>query len=350
MSTEWLKGEVKVINEEAAAAAEARQGQLTKPPGSLGRLEQAAVRLAGMQGVEKPLLERIHISVFAADHGVAAEGVSAFPQEVTVAMIANFAQGGAAISVLAKELGATLEVVDVGAISVPAELPGVISHRAGDGTANFAREAAMSEAQLAIALQAGEKAVNRAVAARAQLFIGGEMGIANTSAATAITCALLQRPAVELVGPGTGLKADGVSHKAQVIERALALHRDAMTSPLDILRCVGGFEIAALCGAYIAAAQRGLPVLVDGFISSSAALLALRINPAIAPWLMLSHASAEPGHVAMVEAIGDQPLLDLGMRLGEGSGAATTASLLRVACALHNNMATFAEAGVAEKS
>ena len=350
MSIEWLNDEVAAINKEAAAAAEARQGQLTKPPGSLGRLEKMAVRLAGMQGEEKPSLERIHISVFAADHGVAAEGVSAFPQEVTVAMIANFAHGGAAINVLAKSLGATLEVVDVGAVSVPPELPGVISHRAGNGTANFAKQVAMNDTQLATSLQAGREAVERAVSAQAQLFIGGEMGIANTSAATAMTAALLQRPVVELVGPGTGLKAEGVNHKAQVIEQALALHKDLMSSPQDVLRCVGGFEIAALCGAYIAAAQQGLPVLVDGFISSSAALLALRINPAIAPWVMLSHASAEPGHAAMVAAIGEQPLLDLGMRLGEGSGAAITVPLLRLACELHNNMATFAEAGVAEKS
>jgi nicotinate-nucleotide--dimethylbenzimidazole phosphoribosyltransferase len=350
MSVEWLKGEVAAINGTAAAAAEARQGQLTKPPGSLGRLERLAIRLAGMQGAEKPSLEQVHISVFAADHGVAAEGVSAFPQEVTVAMIANFAHGGAAISVLAKALGATLEVVDVGAASEPPALPGVIAARAGSGTANFAKEAAMSAEQLASALQAGREAVARAAAAKAQLFIGGEMGIANTTSATAIACALLQRPAVDLVGPGTGLAAEGINHKAEVIEKALALHRGAMDSPLEVLRCVGGFEIAALSAAYIAAAQQGLPVLVDGFISSSAALLALRINPAIAPWLMLSHASAEPGHAAMVAAIGEQPLLDLGMRLGEGSGAAATVPLLRLACALHGNMATFAEAGVAEKS
>ena len=348
MSVEWLKGDVAVIDTKAAAAAEARQGQLTKPPGSLGRLENIAVRLAGIQRVEKPSLERIHISVFAADHGVAAEGVSAFPQEVTVAMIANFAQGGAAISVLAKALGATLEVVDVGAVSEPPTMPGVISHRAGNGTANLATEAAMSEQQLTVAMHAGREAVARAVEAKAQLFIGGEMGIANTTSATAIACALLQRPAADLVGPGTGISADGVSHKAKVIERALALHKEAMHSPLELLRCLGGFEIAALAGAYIAAAQQGLPMLVDGFISTSAALMALRINPAIAPWLMLSHASAEPGHAAMVEAIDEQPLLDLGMRLGEGSGAATTVPLLRLACELHNNMATFAEAGVAE--
>lgn len=348
MNFEWLQGDVAVIDEKAAGAAEARQGQLTKPPGSLGRLESLAIRLAGMQGVEKPSLDTIHISVFAADHGVAAEGVSAFPQEVTVAMIANFSQGGAAISVLAKTLGATLEVVDVGAVSEPPAMPSVISARAGNGTANFATQPAMSAEQLAVALQAGREAVARAVEAKTQLFIGGEMGIANTTSATAIACALLQRPATELVGPGTGISAEGVNHKAEVIERGLVLHRAAMLNPVEVLRCFGGFEIAALTGAYIAAAQQGLPVLVDGFISSSAALAALRINPAIAPWLMLSHASAEPGHAAMVEAIGERPLVDLGMRLGEGSGAASCVPLLRLACELHANMATFAEAGVAE--
>ena len=350
MSVEWLNGEVAAINVDAAAAAEARQGQLTKPPGSLGRLEKLAVRLAGMQGAEKPSLERVHISVFAADHGVAAEGVSAFPQEVTVAMIANFAHGGAAISVLAKSLGATLEVVDVGAANEPPALSGVISARAGNGTANFSREAAMSEDQLLAALQAGREAVTRAVEAKAKLFIGGEMGIANTTAATALACVLLRRSASELVGPGTGLDSDGISHKAEVIERALALHQDVMETPLDVLRHVGGFEIAALAGAYIACAQQGLPVLVDGFIATAAALVAFHINPSIEPWLMLSHASAEPGHAAMVESLGEQPLLDLGMRLGEGSGAATAVPLLRLACELHNHMATFAEAGVADGS
>jgi len=350
MATDWLNQPAAPLQQQAAAAAEARQGQLTKPPGSLGRLEQLAQRLAAMQGSERPSLERVHISVFAADHGVAAEGVSAFPQEVTVAMIANFANGGAAISVLARELGANLEVVDVGAVAVPAELPHVISRRAGAGSANFCEGPAMDEAQLAEALSAGREAVARALADEAQLFIGGEMGIANTTAASAIAAALLGKQPAELAGPGTGLDAAGVSHKAQVIERALALHQAALGNPLEVLRRLGGFEIAALCGAYLSAAQQGLAVLVDGFISSVAALVALRINPAIAPWLLLSHASAEPGHAAVVAAIGEQPLLDLKMRLGEGSGAAVALPLLRLACALHNNMATFAEAGVADGS
>jgi nicotinate-nucleotide--dimethylbenzimidazole phosphoribosyltransferase len=349
MNLDWLYQPAAPLDQQAAAAAEARQGQLTKPPGSLGRMEQLAQRLAAMQGQPWPGLERIRISVFAADHGVAAEGVSAFPQEVTVAMIANFAQGGAAISVLARELGASLEVVDVGALTAPAAMPHVVNRRVGAGTANFCQGPAMDEAQLGEALAAGREAVERAKASGAQLFIGGEMGIANTTAATAIASALLEKSPAELAGPGTGLDAAGVSHKAQVIERALALHREALDSPLEVLRRLGGFEIAALCGAYLSAAQQGMPVLVDGFISSCAALVALRLNPSIAPWLMLSHASAEPGHAAVVAAIGEQPLLDLKMRLGEGSGAAIAVPLLRLACALHNNMATFAEAGVAGK-
>ena len=349
MPADWLFQPAASPDQRSAAAAEARQAQLTKPPGSLGRLEGLAVRLAAMQAQERPWLERIRISIFAADHGVAAEGVSAFPQEVTVAMIANFAHGGAAISVLARELGASLEVVDVGAAQASGELPLVVSRRIAAGTANFCKAAAMDEGQLAEALMAGREAVERALAVDAQLFIGGEMGIANTTAASAIASALLEKKPAELAGPGTGLDNSGVSHKARVIERALTLHREALDQPLEVLRRLGGFEIAALCGAYLSAAQRGLPVLVDGFISSVAALVALRLNPAIAPWLLLSHASAEPGHAAVVEAIGEQPLLDLQMRLGEGSGAAVTVPLLRLACALHNNMATFAEAGVAGK-
>jgi len=350
MKIDWLYNDAAPITAEAAVAAEARQGQLTKPPGSLGRLEQLAVTLAGMQGNERPALERIAITIFAADHGVAEEGVSAFPQEVTTAMIANFAHGGAAISVLARELDARLEVVNVGAINETDDLPGVIDRRVAPGTANFAKGAAMSEEQLAEALACGREAIERSLEDGAQLFIGGEMGIANTTAATAIAAALLSLSPSTLAGPGTGLDASGVSHKAAVIEKALVLHGLDGEDPLATLRCVGGFEIAALCGAYLAAAQRALPVLVDGYIATTAALLALRINPGCEPWLMLSHASAEPGHAALVEACGMQPLLDLGMRLGEGSGAAVTVPLLRQACALHNNMATFAEAGVADGS
>lgn len=348
MSLDWLETPAKALDVAMLEAARARQGQLTKPPGSLGYLEEIAVRLAAMQGTQQPALDRVRIAVFAADHGVAEEGVSAFPQAVTGQMIGNFARGGAAISVLARNLGASLEVVDVGSIADSAAMPGVIVQKAGNGSANFRRGPAMTGAQLAAAFQAGRDAVGRALDAGAQLFIGGEMGIANTTAATAVACALLEQSPQQIAGPGTGLAPEGVAHKARVIGEALALHHAAMTSPLEVLRHVGGFEIAALSGAYIACAQAGLPALVDGFIASAAALAALRLRPDAADWLFYGHASAEPGYVHLMEALGARPLVNLGLRLGEGSGAAVALPILRAACALHGQMATFAEAGVAE--
>jgi len=346
LSFDWLQHPIATPSGESREQALARQASLTKPPGSLGRLEEVAVRLAALQGSEAPSLDRIRIVVFAADHGVVEEGVSAFPQAVTVEMIKNFARGGAAISVLARSLGAELEVVDVGAANPVDELPGVVSQRAAEGTRNLSREPAMDEAQLAASLAAGRDAVGRG--AGMQLFIGGEMGIGNTTAATSVAAALLGLDAASLVGPGTGLDAEGVAYKARIIDAALRLHQAQLTDPLSVLQHVGGFELGALAGAYIASAQAGVPVLVDGFIATAAALAALRLRPELGEWLFLAHASAEPGHRAMVEAIGQTPLLDLGMRLGEGSGAALAANILRSALALHNGMATFAEAGVSE--
>jgi nicotinate-nucleotide--dimethylbenzimidazole phosphoribosyltransferase len=329
----------------ATAAAHARQAILTKPPGALGRLEDLAIALAGLQGVERPTLERIWISVFAADHGVAAEGVSAFPQVVTGEMVRNFATGGAAISVLARQLGATLDVVQLGTVNDPGEVAGVRRLLIAPSTANFCEQAAMSVVQLQSALQAGADSVRLARADGAQLFIGGEMGIGNTTAATALACAELGEPPSQLAGAGTGLDADGISRKAAVIERALRRHA-AADSPLERLRCLGGFEIAALAGAFIAASQSRLPVLVDGFIATAAALLAVRINPGVRDWLLFSHRSQERGHGRLLQALDAEPLLDLGMRLGEGSGAAAAVPLLRLACALHNDMTTFEQAGV----
>jgi nicotinate-nucleotide--dimethylbenzimidazole phosphoribosyltransferase len=325
--------------------ARARQSILTKPAGSLGELEGIAVRLAALQRREQPRVDDVWISVFAGDHGVAAEGVSAFPQAVTGEMLRNFATGGAAISVLARELRAWLEVVNLGTVNDPGEIAGVRRAVIAPATANFCTGPAMSEAQLAQALVAGRDSVRAATAAGAQLFIGGEMGIANTTAATALACALLSCDAMVLAGAGTGLDAAGISRKAAVVERALALHR-AQREPLAQLRCLGGFEIAALAGAYIAAAQAGLPVLVDGFIATAAALAAVRINPGVRDWLLFSHCSREQGHARVLRALDATTLLDIGMRLGEASGAAACVPLLRLACALHNGMATFAQAGV----
>lgn len=344
---DWLASPCRVPDQAAAAAAAARQDTLTKPPGSLGRLEALAIHLAGLQGSARPSAARVRIAVFAADHGVAAEGVSAFPQAVTGEMLRNFARGGAAIAVLARELQATLEVVNLGTVNDPGEIPGVRRHVIAASTANFCTGAAMSEAQLDAALAAGVASAADAVAMGTDIYIGGEMGIGNTTAAAALACALLGESAATLSGAGTGLDAAGVARKASVIARALDLHAEGAT-PREWLRRLGGFEIAALVGAFIAAAQRGLPVLVDGFIASVAALAAVTLRPDARPWLIFAHRSQERGHARVLDALAAEPLLDLHLRLGEASGAAAAVPLLRLACALHGSMATFAEAGVSE--
>ncbi|WP_028621662.1 nicotinate-nucleotide--dimethylbenzimidazole phosphoribosyltransferase [Pseudomonas sp. Ant30-3] len=349
MTPSWWLNPCQPINAAIVEQAQARQQQLTKPAGSLGRLETVAVQLAGMQGQVKPSVDHLWIAIFAGDHGVVAEGVSAFPQEVTGQMLHNFVSGGAAISVLARQLGASLEVVDLGTVNPALNLPGVLHLNIGAGTANFVQGPAMTVAQGELALQAGRDSVLRAVAAGSQLFIGGEMGIGNTTAASALACALLNCPVVHLTGPGTGLNAAGVSHKTQVIERALTLHGAQCGDALQTLFNLGGFEIAALVGAYLACAQQGVAVLVDGFICSVAALVAVRLNPECRAWLLFGHCGAEPGHRHVLETLGAEPLLDLGLRLGEGSGAALAVPLLRLACDLHGQMATFAEAAVADR-
>jgi nicotinate-nucleotide--dimethylbenzimidazole phosphoribosyltransferase len=327
-----------------------RQSVLTKPAGSLGRLENIAVQLAGLQGTDKPALERIHISIFVGDHGICEEGISAFPQAVTAQMIANFANGGAAISVLAKSLGAELEVVNLGTVSdEPSRLPGVIDARIAPGTRNFTLTDAMSREQVCAALNHGDAAAQRAADNGCQLFIGGEMGIGNTTSATAIACALMGKNPTQLAGPGTGLDTAGVRHKAEVIIRALQRHNDDQ-DPLAVLEAFAGFEIAALTGAIAGCAARSIPVLVDGFIVSVAALIAVNQQPDIRPWLLFAHLSAEPGHQAILAELNAEPLLDLGMRLGEGSGAAMAIPLLRLACELHNKMASFTDAGVSTQA
>lgn len=326
----------------------ARQAVLTKPAGSLGRLEDIAIHLAAMQGTTKPQIEKPYIAVFAGDHGIANEGVSAFPQVVTGEMIRNFARGGAAISVLAKAQNATLHVYNCGTAYPVEPLAGVTDCSIADGTANFLHQPAMTSEQLEQALAIGQKAIENALAQGCDLFIAGEMGIANTTPATTIAAALLSVKPDTITGRGTGIDDKTLYHKIKVIEQALAHHNLLTTypSPLAVLQTVGGFEIAAIVGAYIAAAQAGLPILVDGFISSAAALVAVKHNPSVRDWMFFAHASAEPGHAAMMQALEAKPLLDLGLRLGEGSGAGIAISLLRLACDLHNQMATFTDAGV----
>ena len=341
-----LSNPIAEITVAAITQAEERQSQLTKPPGSLGKLEDLAIMFSAIQKTQQPKVDNVHITIFAADHGVANEGVSAFPQVVTTEMVKNFSRGGAAISVLAKELKAKLEVVDLGTVIDAGELEHVISSRIALGTANFSEQAAMTEEQLEQALDAGAEAVQRAIDAGAHVFVGGDMGIANTTSATAMACAYLNKAAIELTGAGTGLDEKGISHKADVIQKALAKHNASSLSALDILRFFGGFEIAALTGAYIYAAQQGLPVVIDGFITTAAALAAVVIKPDSDKWFIYAHQSHEQGHKLVLKALNADPLINLNLRLGEGSGAAIAIPLLRQACAIHSNMATFAEASV----
>ncbi|TWI53751.1 nicotinate-nucleotide-dimethylbenzimidazole phosphoribosyltransferase [Pseudomonas duriflava] len=345
----WWQSVCQPLDEEARARAAARQAQLTKPRGALGRLEEVAIDLAALQGCELPTLERISISVFAGDHGVVEEGISAYPQAVTGEMLRNFVRGGAAISVLSRSLQAPLEVINLGTVEPLEALNGVTFLPLGPGTANFTVEPAMTVAQCEAALLAGRDSIQRARTNGVQLFIGGEMGIGNTTSASAMACALLNVSPVSMAGPGTGLDRDGVALKVAVIQRGLLRHGEALSSPLEVLRRLGGFEIAALTGAYLACMQEGIPVLVDGFICSVAALCAVRLNPEGRSWLLFSHRGAEPGHAAILSALDARPLLDLGLRLGEGSGAAVAVPLLRLACDLHQGMATFAEASVTDR-
>lgn len=342
---DWLFNHVIAPNEEFAQRAIQKQTQLTKPQGALGILEELAIRLAAMQNSERPEINQIWISVFAADHGIAVENVSAFPQAVSVEMVKNFAAGGAAINVLSRFIEADFEVVDVGLLQT-LNLNSVVVDKSAKGTANFLQKSAMTTEQLNHALNAGKNAVNRALTANAKLFIGGEMGIANTSSATAIACALLKFPPQDLTGAGTGLDNKAIIHKAKIIEQALITHHESLNTPLSILQILGGFEIAALTGAYIFSAQKQLPVLVDGFIATVAALVAITINPQIAQWLIYAHQSDEKGHQKILQALKCKPLLKLSMRLGEASGAAVAVPLLQMACKLHNEMATFEQAHI----
>lgn len=342
----WWQQPVQPVDMGRRAQALAREAQLTKPAGSLGRLEQVAVTLASLQRRGAPSLERLWISIFAADHGIAGEGVSAYPQEVTGQMLANFAHGGAAISVLARHLDAPLELIDLGLAHEIAPLPGVRHLNIAAGTESFLHGPAMTVAECDAALQAGAGAIERAAADGAELFIGGEMGIGNTSSACALSALLMNRPVAELVGVGTGLSPLALRHKTKVIERAVAHHRPYASEAFEALRRVGGLEVAALAGAYIAAAQQGIAVLVDGYITTAAALCAVRMNPDVAGWLLYSHRGAEPGHRLLLQELDAEPLLSLDLRLGEASGAALAVPLLQAACRLHNEMATFAEAAV----
>ncbi len=352
MTETWFEQACGLPSQEHRQRAIARQRQLTKPEGALGRLETLAIELAALQGVDAPQAQQVPVLVFAADHGVAAQGVSAYPPEVTVQMLRNFAGGGAAIAVLARELALPLHVWDVGSRAA-APITGVVTDKTRLGTDDFSTGPAMSADDLEAVFAAGRRAVDTACADGAQLLVLGEMGIGNTTAASALAAVLGPLPLDELVGAGTGLDAVRMVQKKNIIARALNLQGEAINNAAspgyEALQRVGGLEIAAISAAMIAAAQRKVPVLVDGFIVTAAALAAVHINPGVRPWLLFSHQSAERGHIRLLDALQAQPLLSLDLRLGEGSGAALALPLVRMACALHNRMATFAEASVADR-
>jgi nicotinate-nucleotide--dimethylbenzimidazole phosphoribosyltransferase len=343
---QWLATEPAMIDENARLAAENHQLQLTKPRGSLGQLENIAIQLAGMQATSHPKANKVHITIFAADHGIVEEGISTFPQSVTAQMIHNFSTGGAAISVMAKEVNASLSVINMGTVDALVPLDGVDDQRISAGTHNFCQQAAMSLEQCEQALLVGKTHIQQLKQQGIEIFIGGEMGIGNTTSASALAASILNINAHKITGPGTGLDADGVHKKATLIQSAIDFHQAHLNSPLSILQFLGGFEIAALVGSYLECGKQGLPVIIDGFISTVAALLAERLCPKTKNWFLYSHRSAEPSHRLVVQALAAEPLLDIGMRLGEASGAASVLPLIRLSCALHNNMATFEQAAV----
>jgi nicotinate-nucleotide--dimethylbenzimidazole phosphoribosyltransferase len=329
--------------------AEQAMDQKVKPPKSLGRLESTAIDLAVFLETLEPRLERARILIFSADHGVSVLGVSAYPREVTPQMTRTFASGGAAITVLARTLGLEVEVIDVGVDAELPPLPGVVSAKVRHGSRNFVDEPAMTEDELQAALAAGEDAVSRAVAAGVDAVGLGEMGIGNTTAAAALLSGLTGRPAQETVGRGTGVDDRGLAVKREVVERALARHADALNDPRRTLAALGGLEIAALAGAAAEAARQRKVVVVDGFISTVAALAAVKLDPAIRPALFFSHRSAEAGHRSALAELSATPLLDLALRLGEGTGSALAFPILKAAAAILREMATFAQAGVSDK-
>jgi nicotinate-nucleotide--dimethylbenzimidazole phosphoribosyltransferase len=342
---------IRPLDNEAAWAADARLNSLTKPPGSLGHLEELVRRYAAIRHDESVKPARGAIAVFVADHGVADEGVSAFPQAVTVEMLRNIAGGGAAISVLARRFGYTLKVVDVGVKTDTSVKPlaGVTYRRIGTGTRNFVDGPAMTPDETTRALEVGIEMARDLTAGGATLIGIGEMGIANSTPAAALLCALTGIAPDSVVGRGTGLDDAGVRRKTEVVTRALEIHRAALTSGESMLAALGGFEIAAMAGACLGGAAYDVPVVVDGFIATAAAAVAEKIHPGLFEHLFFSHRSAEGGHALALDHFKLRPIFSLDLRLGEGTGAALAMNVIDSALDLLQNMATFEGAGVSGK-
>ena len=336
------------LDENAMREAESLQGRLTKPAGSLGRLEELSIRVAGMTGRLDPPLHNAVIFTLAADHGVSAEGVSAYPREVTAQMVLNFLRGGAAINVLAREAGARVVVADIGVdADLPAD-PDLHAVKVRRGTASITRGPAMSVEEASRSIDVGRELVREA---DPDVVLTGDMGIGNTTASAAVICALTSLAPRDVVGRGTGVDDAGLERKIEAVSRALEVNANAIAAgPVEALAAVGGLEIGGLAGAILEGAERRKPVIVDGFISGAAALVAAAIDPAVTGYLIASHRSQERGHGAVLDRLGLRPLLDLDLRLGEGTGAALALPIVRAAMRLLNDMATFDEAGVSDRA
>lgn len=347
MSTlEGIIERIKPLDPSAGTVAQAHLDDLTKPLGSLGRLEELARRLAEIRGSATLVQPKAAVAVFAADHGVAQAGVSPYPPEVTPQMVLNFLAGGAGINVLARHSGAQVRVVDVGVNYDFEDLTGLIKAKVAKGTKNLAQEPAMSLDEARRAIDVGAGVAAQLIAEGHDLLIPGDMGIGNTTPCAALTSVLCHQPVAAVTGRGAGLDESGLVQKIKTIERALELHKPSADKPLEALAAVGGLEIAAICGYVLEAAAQGVPVILDGFIAGAGALVAVRLAPAVKDYLFAGHCSVEIGHQVQLKAMGLKPILDLNLRLGEGTGAALALNVLRAAVAIYNEMATFAAAGV----
>jgi len=341
---------IRPLDEKAMAEARSRQDTLTKPQGSLGRLEELSVQLAGIQGKPAPQIRHKAIITMAGDHGVVAEGVSLFPHEVTVQMVGNFLRGGAGVNVIARQVGARIIIVDMGVAAKLESNPQLLSRKIAPGTQNMAAGPAMTLDQAVKAIETGIEIAATEVAKGLDIVGTGDMGIGNTTASSAI-CAVMTGKAVdEVTGRGTGITDKQLTHKIEVINRALKVNRPDTEQPLDVLAKVGGFEIGGLAGVMLGAAAHRVPVVIDGFISGAAALVATALSPRLKDFLIAGHVSAEAGHRLMLKHLGLKPLLDLGMRLGEGTGATLGIFLAEIAARILAEMSTFAEAGVSGRN